>query len=243
MEAISAYLTAQRKQAIAALRSPEKIAKVSADELEALFADLPDADRKKLVAELLPYLQDVAVAGVEVSLADLGVDMTELLSQASEEAIAWAEQRAANLVGMRVLEDGTIVPNPNSQWAIDETTRGGIRDLVEEAERKGWSNDKLAEELHDAFAFSESRAEMIARTETAFADVEGNRIGWRASGVVIGQEWGLSSDPCPECVENAEAGIIGLDQEFPNGGPPAHPRCECDAYPVTSDEQAEEMET
>jgi hypothetical protein len=67
-------------------------------------------------------------------------------------------------------------------------------------DREGWSNDQLADALLGDDAFSGARAEMIARTETAMADVQGNLIGWKESGVVEGKEWKVAQDgECDEC--------------------------------------------
>jgi hypothetical protein len=238
VSAVADYLDAWRAHAVAAVRATAKLEKVTKDELERMLQVLPVEARRKLLEELQPYLTDVATAGLELALTQTApeADLDAMLSQSSQDAIDWASKRAGELVGMRLDEDGNIIENPNPQWRIDEQTRQGIRDVVGRAEAEGWSNDELAAHLEDAYVFSEARAEMIARTETAFADVAGNRIGWQASGVVDGQEWLLSEEPCPACEENAAAGVIGIHEDFPNGGPPAHPNCECDVVPVLKDD-------
>lgn len=78
----------------------------------------------------------------------------------------------------------------------------------------------------------DSRAEMIARTETAdaleqsFLDRAG-AMGW------TGKEW-IVHDPCPVCQANADLGVIPMDSdEYLNTEgehiqrPPAHPSCRC----------------
>lgn len=96
----------------------------------------------------------------------------------------------------------------------------------------------MAESLSDDYAFSAGRAETIARTETAFADVQGNLIAYKESGVVAGKEWVAEPDCCDICAENERQGVIGLNDSFQDGtdGPPAHPNCLCDVYPVLGDE-------
>jgi len=124
---------------------------------------------------------------------------------------------------------------------LDATTRDLVRTLTQEALEEGWSNDTLADELEGSEAFSEARSERIARTETAFADVQGNLIGWDESGVVEGKEWLTAPDCCDEC-QALHGEIVPLDEDFSDGsdGPPAHPMCRCDVLPVLR-EDAEKL--
>lgn len=138
--------------------------------------------------------------------------------------------------------DGELVPNPSAQWRIDEGTREMLRSAVTEALEAGWSNDKLADALADSHAFSEQRAEMIARTETARADVEGNLAGYRALGVQR-KQWLASEDACEDC-EALDGQAVGIDDSFGEHGgfgPPAHPLCRCDLLPVLDDEDGKAL--
>ena len=108
--------------------------------------------------------------------------------------------------------------------------RADVADAIEE----GLSNDDLADQLAENYAFSDDRAETIARTETAFADVAGNLEAYKASGQVDGKRWLAAPDCCDDCQE-LDGEVVGLDEEFPNDGgdgPPAHPNCRCDLLPV-----------
>lgn len=145
-----------------------------------------------------------------------------MLSQANAKAITWAETHAGELVR-----------------GLDETTRDLVKTLTTEALEEGWSNDELAEELENSDAFDDARSDRIARTETAFADVQGNLIGWEESGVVEGKEWIVGDGCCDECEElNGE--VVALDEEFSNGSDaaPAHPDCRCDVLPVVKEDDA-----
>ncbi len=80
-------------------------------------------------------------------------------------------------------------------------------------------------------------ADLIARTEIANANSQSSLEGYkgaREDGVDVKKEWLLGPDPCPICEENAAAGPIDLDDEFPSGddAPTAHPNCECALMPV-----------
>lgn len=160
----------------------------------------------------------------------------------NEKAVEYAKQRAAELVGMKWV-DGELVPNPNAEWRIDDSTREMLRGQVTQGMDEGWSNDRLADEIVDknAYAFSDDRAEMIARTETAMADVAGNMAGYRESGLVVGKKWITAGDDevSLECELNGDAGVVGLDDAFPSGAsePPEHPNCRCDVVPVLAEDE------
>lgn len=152
-------------------------------------------------------------------------------------ATTWADDRAAEMVGMRKAADGTLVPNPNAQWRIDESTRDMIRSTVEQALEDGWSAGKLRKELRQSAGFDRARADMISRTDLARADMQGQLIGWEASGLVTEVEWLTAEDCCDEC-QALDGDKVPLGQDFPGGvtAPPLHPNCRCTALPVLGPE-------
>lgn len=193
-------------------------------------------DWSSLPPELTDVLTGIAVAGGSDALEQLGLFSDETKSLMTQNASEWASQRAAEMVGMKYVDD-ELVPNPDAQWQITEGTREMLRSLTQQAIDGGWSNDEFSDAIQDSAAFSESRAEMIARTESAFADVQGNIEGWRASGVVEQKQFLAAPDCCDEC-QDIDGEIVGLDDAFSDGsdGPPLHPRCRCNVLPVLSDE-------
>lgn len=189
-----------------------------------------------LVDAMEEVFRTIAVDAVGQGFRQIGGGEEAIVEQANEKAVEWAKARAAELVGMKYDADGKLVANDG--WAIPETTRERVRSLVTQAEAEGWANDRLADALREDYAFSGNRAEVIARTETAFADVSGNMIAYRESGLVSGKRWILANHGdescCDDCDAAASAGVIGLDDDFPGGvdAPPAHPNCRCDVVPV-----------
>jgi SPP1 gp7 family putative phage head morphogenesis protein len=141
--------------------------------------------------------------------------MDAILSQANERAIAWAENRAAELVTQ-----------------IDETTRDGIRDLTVRSLEEGWSTQEISDRLDAAWEFGGERSDMIARTEVAFADIQGNLAGYRESGVVEGREWVIAQDEYCEDCESMSGMVVPIGGDFPGGDPPLHPNCRCDILPI-----------
>lgn len=185
-------------------------------------------------------LEAVAKSGVAEALAQIGVTDQGITELANGRALKWAEARAAEMVGKRKVK-GKLIDNPNAEWRIDEATRELLRGFVSEAIDQGWSNAKLAKEIGHAFAFSDERSMMIARTETAFADVAGNMAAYRSSKIVTGKRWVTSNlqGCCDDCDGNRDQGVVALNKKFQSGddAPPAHPNCRCDVVPVLSDDE------
>jgi len=199
------------------------IEKMNMDELQAIRE------------EMETLLSIVAVSGGGEALKQISVlddDVRELMSV---RATDWARGHAAEMVGMKMM-DGELVPNPDTKWNIEDSTREMVRETVTKAIDDGWSNQRLAKEIQDGDAFSDARAMMIARTETAMADVAGTMEGYRASGLVTGKKWLTAQDDkvSAQCMACEDAGEIGIDETFPGGNdaPPNHPNCRCAILPV-----------
>lgn len=188
-----------------------------------LLSELPESERQDYMDLIKSALATMATAGLQAALDQIDEFLSSSVSvdsdRINENAVSWAEDRAAELVAQ-----------------IDETTQEGIRDLVAEAESEGWSNDRLSQELQDMYEFSPERAALIASTETARADVQGNLIGWKGTGVVSGKQWLVAQDDvCDDCLA-LDGVVVGLDEPFPGDGgdgpPDIHPSCRCDLIPV-----------
>jgi hypothetical protein len=184
------------------------------------------ATREEAAAILAKAAQNGGWAAfTQIGLRTAGEDAhpTAIVNQVNKLAVEWAENRAAELV-----------------TKISEATRDYLRADVTQAVEEGWSTRQLGQALQENYGFSEGRGEMIARTEIAQADVQGNLMAYRNSGVVQGKEWirGSEEYPCDECEGNAAAGVIPLEDAFPSGdtGPPAHPNCVCDVLPVVAEQ-------
>lgn len=188
-------------------------------------------------------LVDVATAGGIDALDQIGVDDSEdIVSLVNDDAVEYARERSADMVGKKWV-DGELIDNPKAEWIIDEATRDMLRGTVTTAMEEGWSNDKLADEIASSHAFSDERSMMIARTETAFADVEGNLAAYRASGLVSQKQWLASEDCCDDCQE-LDGEIVDLDEDFSGdggSGPPLHPNCECDVLPVLDESEGNDQ--
>jgi len=230
--------------AVSVAKQVNSLKKMDESEINDLLAQLDLSDFTELVGDIDEILSALAEDGAAVALLQIGIkDDQSIVNQANEHATAWASYRSAEMIGKKWV-DGDLVDNPNAKWRIDETTRDLLKSSVTQAMKEGWSNDTLAAEIKDSYAFSDDRAEMIARTETATADVQGNMIAYRESGLVTGKVWITANDDAvsDDCAMNGEAGEIPLDDAFPSGAfePPEHPNCRCDVIPVLDNEITQE---
>jgi SPP1 gp7 family putative phage head morphogenesis protein len=181
-------------------------------------------------------LEKIYQDGAAEALAQIGfVADADSLSQLNEKAAAYAKERGAFLVGKRVQDDGTVIDNPNAKYAIDDSTREMLRGDVATAIEQGLSNDQLAGMIQDSYAFSADRAETVARTETAYADVAGNMASYREASVPK-KRWIVGEGCCDECQAMADE-VVDMDEPFSSGddAAPAHPNCRCDVVPEFDD--------
>lgn len=121
---------------------------------------------------------------------------------------------------------------------------------------KGEAIPQLAARVKTVFKrLSDSRAEMIARTESSRAVHAASLQSAKESGVVAGKKWLTSANSCDKCqaiaaeFNAAHPGGIPLDEEFAHVGanpsyasiqaPPLHPHCRCSiTYALTPDYEA-----
>lgn len=219
------------------------IGKVDQSEVDRILHALNLTGFAEIVGDLDDAITEITKDGAYQALVQIGIaeNNEAMVNQVNEKAVVWAKDRAAEMVGKKWIND-ELVDNPNESWTIEESTREMLRADVADAIDQGWSNDTLAENLTESYAFSDDRAEMIARTETAFADVQGNVISYRESGLVSGKEWITAEDDLvsDDCQANADEGEIPFEQAFESGAdfPPEHPNCRCDVIPVLIEDES-----
>jgi SPP1 gp7 family putative phage head morphogenesis protein len=184
-------------------------------------------------------LEEITSSGGAAALAQIGFTADDsITNQLNEYALDYAKDRSAEMVGKKWV-DGELIDNPNAEWVIADATRDMLRADIAAAIESGASNDRLADQLAENYAFSDDRSQVIARTETAKADVAGNLNAYRESGQVEGKRWLTAPDCCDECLE-LDGETAGIDEDFPDDGgdgPPLHPNCRCDVLPVLTEEE------
>jgi hypothetical protein len=225
-------------EAFAALGQTVAKEAVTAYEQETPAAEIADAlDLDSLDGLAVPVgdaLESVTSAAARKALKSLKITDKNLFSLANENAAAFARDRGAELVGRKWI-DGELVDNPDARWAITDSTRDRLKDLIERAYTEGMTPADLKDEISESGEFGAGRAKLIAKTETAKASIQGSIEGWKASGVVEGKQSLLSDDHDidDECNDAEDQGPIGLDDDFDGlGDPPYHPGCNCSLIAV-----------
>lgn len=154
----------------------------------------------------------------------------ELIKKSLEIATNYSQSRCCELVGKRILKTGAIINNPNANYAITDTTRNGLKDLINKAMDNGWSNDRLANKIKENYLFSEQRSLQIARTETNLASNEITFKTFKEANIKM-KKWLTAQDDRVSdlCVENGNQPAIPINSLFRSGHlhPAAHVNCRC----------------
>ena len=198
-----------------------KLAKAEGDDA------VDDLDLSALagLAGVKAAIQDVASDRAGNEMVSLGIpDSSDFFSHANTRAAEYAKDRSAELV-----------------TDIDESTRKMLRTKIAAGLEAGAMREDIIDSIMDSDIFSVARATLIADTEVAMANGAGAQAGRDEAvkaGVRLKKIWVTDSDPCPICEENADAGPIDNDEEFPSGdmAEVAHVRCLCHTESVVEDD-------
>lgn len=149
--------------------------------------------------------------------------------QVNQSAVDYANERAAELVG-RKLVDGQWIENPDAQWAITDSTRDWLREEISSAFLDGLSPQQLAQEIRGSQAFTQSRARMIAHTEIGNANmVTLESASTKAGATHKRSVLSANHDHDDVCDAAAAVGEVPVDYVYESGTtrPLYHPRCQC----------------
>lgn len=222
--------------------SPKDLAERIRAEALAMRGDLA-----KQIAEIAkPYAAVMANAGAVAALQALP-ELTEA------EDILDAEK--ANPLAVRAAQNAAA----RMSVSVSETVAQSISESVARGIDEGKTVQEIADEIAANRGITPERAQMIARTESAYAYTEGRIEAWKDTGVVVGKRWLLSPDACEFCEAAARqygektvpldtpfytvgttlTGVAGgrMKLTYRNvDGPPLHPNCRCDTIAVTQQE-------
>ena len=215
-----------------AMRS--KWARRLSQELRGIIAHLKTADARAITPadannydwdwwlKYGPEVEAELTAAITSVLIEYGFINTPLLS-AQQLAADYAHARAGELLVLSGRDN------------IVKATQEILGNLVAETIEAGDSLNTLIKKLQNHYGFSKSRAETIARTETAKALNHGTLKSYQSLGHE-GKEWLTAGDDrvCDTCQAGQDEGAIPMGQVFNNGydGPPPHPNCRCTLLPV-----------
>jgi hypothetical protein len=130
--------------------------------------------------DLFNAISAVLFEAHQVGAGDAALSIAADLSTPSETALAYAQERAAELVGKTWIA-GQLVDNPSPKFAITDTLRQDVQSLVTRAIAEGMSPQDLTSKMVETFG--PWRAETIARTETGIAYNAGAADVYEASDV------------------------------------------------------------
>lgn len=139
--------------------------------------------------------------------------------------------RAVRWMASRSMENVTTIVN---------TLKDEARDIIASGLEQGIAYTRIADMIQQ-FVTDQSdwRADRIARTEVHSAYCGGRGEADRQSGLPLLKEWVVMDGGCCDaCQENADAGSIPFDANFPSGDdlPSAHPNCRCDYNTTVADQ-------
>lgn len=212
-------------------------------------------------------------ASLGTELAKFDPELEKILREFAESVIATGGKAGLDILkdaGIQLGDDVFNVTNPKVdaflkqytvelRQAIQGYTEQAVTNMVRDGLAAGQTPADLAASLREDVSaaggsLSPSRSEAIARTESARAYVEGERMAWEESEVVEGKQWLLAPSACPFCEEVARQfnnRTVSLSEPFYKvgdsitaggqtmkldyqdvQGPPLHPNDRCDLVPV-----------
>lgn len=165
--------------------------------------------------------QDAGSIALQIAGID---DPLDLVDQVNENAVQYAKDRAVDLLSAAA----------DANESLLASTRQLLRNVIAQGLENNIGRDAIAENIQNASAFSETRADTIANTEIAFANAAGKKGAWdlvSAQGQTLVKQWFVSEDEgvCQVCEDNGDQGEIPYDEGFASGdeAEPAHPNCRC----------------
>lgn len=178
----------------------------------------------KFIKVTLKVVEDLvitgALAGQEIYSIPFGISSANAIMQ------RLGVSQVARLVGRKVLDDGSIVKNPDAKYNILSTVRKDIAQSVKTSLGIGETVQEATQRIRGVIS-DITRAELIARTESVNAYQAGLTEFGRQSGAV-GKEW-TSSGAKDVCLEYERLGPVEYEYQYGGrlDGPAAHPNCRC----------------
>jgi len=191
------------------------------------------------IDDFMADLTEVVIDSATAGLAQVGASASdELLGQVHARAVAYANQRGAELVAT------------GSPKGIMDSTRNAIRQTIVDGLNDAKTGPQIADDIQASQAFSPERAKLIAETEIKNANSQGVLEAYRQAvshGIGLQKYWVTNGEDtcCDECAGNEAEGPIDVDQPFSSGDdcPTAHPNCNCTMNSVFVAPDGDETET
>jgi hypothetical protein len=190
-------------------------------------------DYPTLYAQLQPYLEKAALEGASSGAyqvtAQAGANLQETQTAAEAIAKAAAEQRAAELVGLEMV-NGSLVEDSTAKWAMSTTLKDDMLKTIRQAVAEDWTPSQLEAVISASVLFTQDHAEVIAENEVSRQQALGSLAAWRVSRKVLEYAWTVMDlGCCPVCESFSMLGSVPVGYQFAPmiTAPGAHPGCRC----------------
>ena len=227
------------------------------DMAEKVFADKVLSFINKIVDKALENvpnevsdMQKKALFNEEELIVQAEIDLEPILMQVATQSGV----EALNLVKSEHVYIPTNIKKQVSKrvklfaTSMVKTDKDKLIDIITEGVQGGSSIPQISQNIRDTFAeYSKSQADRVVRTEVLFTSNSAAIDAWDQSGEVVGKQWLISPDACPECEPYADE-IVSLkgnfysSSEFADGDPPLHPNCRCSILPILKGEMSNNSE-
>jgi Phage portal protein len=214
-----------------------------------LLKDADTEDRDRRLAELIallgwdyqtlygitaPYLEIAAQEGVQAgayqAAANLGASLPTILADALPKAKQAADDRAAQMVGFDLEEDGSLTEATAPAWAISTTAKDDVLAAIKQAIAEEWTPQQLEAVIQASVVWTPEHGDLIADNEIARQQTFGHLNAWLVSGKVLEYQWTVMDlGCCPLCASFAALGPVKAGYQFAPMiyAPGAHPACRC----------------
>lgn len=199
--------------------------RIDAYDVEVIVNDEVEKDNQEFITVVFDDIALATALGAQAGEVVYGIPSG--LDKTSASIQRQARKQVAELVGKKILDNGTVVDNPNAKYVISNTTRKNIQQSIHTSITLGEDIPAATKRIRDIIK-SPSRAALIAHQETGMAYTTGLHMYGAASGAV-GKEW-QDNGAIDVCATYTKLGPIPFNQAYDNYSlqhPTAHIGCKC----------------
>ena len=228
----------------------------NASKLKAELKKFFDAQEKEVLANLKDEMKglepdEFVMKGMNDILFDQGDAVSTGINMVTPFIKDYLTQAGITAIKLAGGTDFNSTTNVIKNWVTDrakffsDSINSTTRDALSKTIQDGINNSESLQQISERVAgvynqATDSRMDMIARTEVHAASVKGTVEGYTQAGVER-MQWTVV-DPCDICAENADA-IVDIGDAFPNGDTDPsdeHPNCMCQVVPVFNSEDSDD---
>jgi hypothetical protein len=177
-------------------------------------------------------LSEAATSSALETLDESGQEYSDqLLINIEQHNERTAKAEAAALLGLLYDATKAVAVPTLVGWSIGQTLLDQLTRVVTKAEELEWSSLALDQAIAEMSGFSAKRASQMAHDSLAYVDGVAARTAAAVTGATEKRSECINDDKtCPDCLENAAMGWIGINAKFTGSDTedtPHHPNCRC----------------